>query len=361
MRQLEIDSLDIKSLKIPLDYDFAISQGVIAEAECLLVKLRLRNGVVGYGEAAPMESLTGESLFETRKSILQLFSSVQGNSANRWRYLSRILKEKAENQPAARCALETAILDAFCRSAGIPLWAFLGGASEGPFTTDITLPLLGKKTVLELSDHWYKRGFRIQKIKVGADLEEEMGILSEIHRTHPDISFIIDANQAFTVDESLLFLQEVLGFGCEVLLFEQPVERNNLEGMAYIRRAVSVPVAADESVLTTTDLYKVIEHRAADYINLKIMKSGLVECLDIARIATSQGLRLMIGGMVETRLAMGCSLSVAAGLGSIRYLDLDTPLIMKQEYFRGGYNYDGPRLLLSQEPGLGIEPVDFLI
>jgi L-Ala-D/L-Glu epimerase len=361
MKQLEIDSLDIKSLKIPLDYEFAISRGAVAEAECLLIKLRLRNGVVGYGEAAPLTSLTGETLFETRKSILQLFSSLQGNPVYRWRYLSRILKEKAENQPAARCALETAILDAFCRSAGIPLWAFLGGASEGPFITDITLPLLGKNTVLELSDHWYRRGFRIQKIKVGADLEEEMGILAEIHRTHPDISFIVDANQAFTVDESILFLQEVIGFGCEVLLFEQPVERSDLEGMAAIRRAVSVPVAADESVLTTADLQKVIEYRAADCINLKIMKSGLVDSLDIARIATSQGLRLMIGGMVESRLAMGCSLCVAAGLGTIRHLDLDTPLIMKQDYFRGGYKYDGPCLLPSPEAGLGIEPVDFLI
>lgn len=361
MKNYEIDSLDVKALKIPLNHPFTISLGDVLEAESLIVKVRLRNGIEGFGEASPFAGITGENIFETRKTILQLFSSIAGLPVTRWRYLCDLMAEKAADKPAARCALETAVLDALCRSAGIPLWAFLGGASQGPFETDITIPILGKEQMIAMSDHWHSRGFLTQKIKVGLDLEEELVVIAEIHKRHPNIRFIIDANQGFTVDESILFIKEVSGFGCEVLLFEQPVAREDLGGMAEIRRQISVPIAADESVYSVSDLEKVIEQRAADCINLKIMKSGLIQTLDIARIAASKGLRLMIGGMVETRLAMGCSLCIAAGLGNVRYLDLDTPLFMVEDYFRGGYIYDGPNLMLSPKPGLGIEPVDFLL
>jgi L-alanine-DL-glutamate epimerase-like enolase superfamily enzyme len=67
----------------------------------------------------------------------------------------------------------------------------------------------------------------------------------------------------------------------------------------------------------------------------------------------------MIGGMVETRLAMSCSLAIAAGLGTIKYLDLDTPLLLRDDPFEGGYRYDGPELHLYDQPGLGIEPKYF--
>ena len=122
------------------------------------------------------------------------------------------------------------------------------------------------------------------------------------------------------------------------------------------RKTSAVPLVADESVFTLQDLHHVVKKQAADVINLKIMKSGVMETIDIATVANSMGLRLMIGGMVETRLAMGCSLHIAASLGFIRYFDLDTPLLMKREPFEGGYQYEGNEMLLTTEFGLGMTP-----
>src|SRR5206468_8577908 len=83
---------------------------------------------------------------------------------------------------------------------------------------------------------------------------------------------------------------------------------------------------------------------AADFINIKIMKSGLLAALDIAAYARAAGLRLMIGGMVETRIAMGCSFGLVLGRGGFDLLDLDTPLLLATDPVKGGYRYEGPKL-----------------
>src|SRR5437870_9826635 len=99
----------------------------------------------------------------------------------------------------------------------------------------------------------------------------------------------------------------------------------------------------------------VLRKQAADFINIKLMNSGLLAALDIAAYARPAGLRLMIGGMVETRIAMGCSFGLALGLGGFDVLDLDTPLLLAADPVKGGYRYDGPRLLPWTGAGLDVE------
>ena len=207
---------------------------------------------------------------------------------------------------------------------------------------------------MQLAQHWTKQGFRTLKIKVGADPFGELEIVGKIQETCPGVQFILDANQGFDEEEALLFIKETLSFGCNVILYEQPLGRDNLEGLAALRKMISVPIVADESARCSDDVRKIIQHKAADVINLKIMKSGVIQAMEMAHVAQAMGLKLMVGGMLETRLAMGCSLAIAAGLGGMSYLDLDTPLLMRSDPFEGGYQYDGPNLLLSDQPGLGV-------
>jgi L-alanine-DL-glutamate epimerase-like enolase superfamily enzyme len=109
-------------------------------------------------------------------------------------------------------------------------------------------------------------------------------------------------------------------------------------------------------VVSLSDARRVIELRAANCINLKIMKTGLAETIAIARFARVSGLSLMIGGMMESRLAMSFSWSLVLATGWIDHLDLDTPLLMAHDPLEGGYAYNGPRLTLWEEPGVGIRP-----
>jgi len=146
---------------------------------------------------------------------------------------------------------------------------------------------------------------------------------------------------------------------CNILLFEQPVPKDDLMRMAQIRKATRIPIAADESVSTAQEALAVIRAGAADIINIKIMKSGVIEALKIAAIARAAGIKLMLGGMVETRLAMSCSLAIAIGIGGVDILDLDTPLLLSEDPLEGGYRYAGPTMSVWSEPGLGMRPISF--
>ncbi len=357
MNNLEIGSIDLKPLRVELSDSFAFGKHTIGAIDNLMVIVKLKNGISGYGEIAPSEYLTGEALHASRQSLLQLGESIRGLSADRYRAISHWMKEKEPDQPAARCGLETAIMDAFCRSLKIPMWAFFGGNVKNGFISDISFSLFPSDQAIELAGQRIAQGFKTLKINVGLDLEEEIAVVRAIHEKYSDIQFIFDGNQNFTEEEAILFISEVISLGCEVLLYEQPLQREDLDGMARIRKEVSVPLVADESVITLNDLQKVISKQAADVVNLKIMKSGLIETVDIAVAAHAMDMKMMMGGMLETRLAVGCSLSVAAGLGSVSYFDLDTPLLMKNDLFSGGYEYSGPELRISESHGLGIEPV----
>jgi L-alanine-DL-glutamate epimerase-like enolase superfamily enzyme len=353
-----IRKVDVWPVDIGLTDDFVISQGAIEIAENAFVRIVLENGIEGYGELAPFEELTGETRDDGIVQMNNMAEDLPGRSVMDFREIGAQLEEKKPGQSAPRCALETAMMDAYCRMAGIPLWALWCKSPRRDLMTDITIPILSYEKSMELAKQWHSRGFRTLKMKVGIDEEAEFRLISDIHALFPDVSFIIDANMGFQPGQAIEFVNGLTGKGLDILLFEQPNDRFDLEGLKRIRENTRVPVAADEAVFNVGDALQVIEMGAADVINLKIMKSGVIETVRIIEAAVSAGVDLMIGGMVETRIGMGCSFALARSFPAIKYLDLDTPLLMSEDPVRGGYRYEGPRMIGSDEPGLGILPLN---
>jgi L-alanine-DL-glutamate epimerase-like enolase superfamily enzyme len=276
-----------------------------------------------------------------------------------YRRLARQLYEHGAEQAAARCGLETALLDAVSRELGIPLWALWGGADVRERESDITIPISSLSHALALTRKWYDQGFRLFKIKVGsntnADVDQDIRRVETLHRELHDVAFVVDANQGYTREESQQFVKEVRRLGADLRLLEQPVVAEDFDGLAALRRDTGVPVAVDESVRSLQDLRTVVRREAADFVNIKIMKSGLLQAIEIAAYTRAAGLRLMLGGMVESRVAMGCSFGLALGMGGYEVLDLDTPLLMATDPVQGGYRYAGPRLQPWSGPGLDIQ------
>jgi L-alanine-DL-glutamate epimerase-like enolase superfamily enzyme len=221
--------------------------------------------------------------------------------------------------------------------------------------TDITIPIADMDKTVALARGWYATGFRLFKMKVGHDVEQDVRRLEAVHRALPGISFIADANQGFSRQDCLTFARGVKTSGGRIVLLEQPVVQEDLDSMAAIRRETGIPVAADESVRSLADAQEVVACKAADYINIKIMKTGVAEAVEIASFTKASGLKLMIGGMVETRVAMGCSFSLVLGLGGFEILDLDTPLLLTSDPVTGGYQYDDSRLQPWSGPGLDMK------
>lgn len=350
-----ITKIELWPIDVPLTDPFVVATGQRLAAENLFVRLTLKSGAHGYGEIAPFPEVGGEDRDAAQRIAAELATAALGQPAIEYKRLARLFQELAPAHPAARCGMETALLDALCRHLGIPLWGLWGGADVRERETDITIPIAALDRTVELARGWYQRGFRVFKIKVGADVDHDIRRLEALHRSLPDIAFVADANQGFTREQCRLFVKEVRRFGARLVLLEQPVSREDLDSLAALRRDLGVPVAADESVRSLQDARDIVQQQAADVINIKIMKSGLLEALDMAAFARASGLRLMIGGMVETRIAMGCSFALVLGLGGFELLDLDTPLLLAIDPVTGGYRYAGPKLQPCSSPGLGVE------
>jgi len=350
-----VDTITYWPIDIPMTTPFVVATGARETAENVFIQITLRNGICGYGEAAPFPEVGAEDRPSCLDAIGQLARPLIGRSIKDHRQIAAGMAETAPLQPAARCGLETALLDAYCRMMGQPLWRHWdGGVVPRPCETDMTIPISTTEETMALVTRWYDRGFRVFKMKVGQDVDMDVGRLEAVHRTFPDVTFIGDGNQGFTREECLTFVHGVTGFGGKIILLEQPVVRDDLDSMAAIRRITGIPIAADESVRSLKDARTVVGQGAADYINIKIMKTGVFEAVEIAAFTRQAGLKLMVGGMLESRIAMGCSFSMVLGLKGFEVLDLDTPLLLSRDLVQGGYRYDGPILQPWTEPGLGI-------
>lgn len=349
-----IHTIEFWPVDIPLTDPFVVATGSRVVAENVFVRITLSDGKQGYGEAAPFPEVGGESRASCLAALAQLGRTLLGSSVDQFTAAAKHMQDVAPGQPAARCALETALIDAHCHARQLPMWKLWGGADVRKRETDITIPICDREKTLTLVRGWYAKGFRLFKMKVGSDVDEDIRRLEAVHRALLGISFIGDGNQGFSRNECLAFAKGVTRFGGNMLLLEQPLVREDLEGLAAIRRDTGIPVAADESVRSIADAQQVVECGAADYINIKIMKTGVVEARDIAAFTLASGLKLMVGGMVETRIAMGCSFSLVLGMSGFEILDLDTPLLLGFDPISGGYRYEGPRLIPWDEPGLGM-------
>jgi L-Ala-D/L-Glu epimerase len=353
MKNHYIEDVTFWPIDLPTTDPFVVATGTRNVAENVYIRVTLSDGICGYGEAAPFPEVGGEDRASCLHTLARLAPSLIGQASHDSHALGRHLAEQAPSHPAARCGIETAVLDAHCRATGIPLWRMWGGADVRPRMTDITIPIATQEKTLALARDWYQRGFRLLKMKVGTDVDADVRRLEALHRELPGISFIGDGNQGFSRAECLAFAKGIRRFGGALVLLEQPVVRDDLDSLAAIRRETGIPVAADESVRSLDDARKVVTQGAADYINIKIMKTGVLEAAEIASFTLNAGLKLMIGGMLESRIAMGCSFSMVLGMKGFEVLDLDTPLLLATDPVQGGYRYDGPALQPWYEPGLG--------
>lgn len=351
-----ITDLRFVPLDVPLIEPFAIATGAQPIASNVLVALELADGTRGYGEAAPFPAVTGETQAGTIAALREMRSVVVGRDARQWRAIAADLNVAKPKAAAARCAIEAALLDAICKQAKLPLWAFWGGVSM-ELETDMTITAGSVDHAAASARAIASRGIRTIKIKIGGDHDLDLGRIAAVHAAAPDAPLILDGNCGYDADSALALLAELHAADIPVALFEQPVTRHDLDGLARVTREGGVLVAADESVTTAEDALRIAQAGAAHVLNIKLMKAGLAEGLAIATIGKAAGLGLMIGGMVETLLAMTISAHFAAGLGGFQFVDLDTPMFMADQPFRGGWQQQGGRLSVAHvAAGHGVEP-----
>ncbi|MBV9615706.1 MAG: dipeptide epimerase [Ktedonobacteraceae bacterium] len=355
MSNTTIQSITVEPLTIQLLEPFTIATGSVSAANNVLITVTLNDGTSGYGECAPLPPSTGESQETAITAAQSCAELLKGRDAAQWRVLSQLLHSIYYAQATVCAGMEMAILDALTRSYGIPLYVFFGGATSS-VETDISIPLVTPNHAYDLAQGIVAQGVKRIKIKVGQDLREDVDRVEAIRNAAPHLGLTLDANQGYTPGEALLCLEALDDRDIRPLMMEQPVHKDDYEGMRYVTQHTTVPIAADESADSPSSVARLIAMGAANVITIKLMKSGIVGALDIAALCRSTHTQLMMGAMIESRLAISVAAHLAAGLGGFRYIDLDTPTLLTDDPFVGGYEQrDGVYDVSGVQRGSGIE------
>jgi L-alanine-DL-glutamate epimerase-like enolase superfamily enzyme len=359
-----IRSVRVAPLDIPLREPFGISRGTLGVAANVLLTVELSDGTVGYGEASPFPAYNGETQSDALAGLSSAVNWLPGRDCAEWQAIaSEFRAASIAACGSALCALETALLDALTRHRGISLWRFFGGAGT-ELETDMTVttgtPEEARLAALSIR----RRGIRFIKVKVGgaggADVDLER--IAAILEASPGSPLILDGNAGFDRAGASQLARGLKSRGICPALLEQWLPRDDLDGMRSLGAETGWKIAADESVATAADARLVAQRGAAHVINIKLMKAGISEALEVVSVARQEGIGLMIGGNVESVLAMTASACFAAGLGGFGYADLDTPLFLAENPFQGGYAIDGGRISVAHiEAGHGVLPLGLLL
>ena len=355
MSRTTIRSISVEPLTIPLLEPFTIATGSVSNARNVLITVMLEDGSRGYGECAPFPPSTGESQETALAAAQGCALLVEGKDAAHWRVLSQFMRSVYFSQNTVIAGMEMAILDALTRSYGIPLSVFFGGASTS-VETDYSIPMVTPEHAYELAEEAAMRGINIIKIKVGGDIGDDVERVEAVREAAPGIGLTLDANQGYTASEALLCLEALDDRDIRPMMMEQPVSKEDYEGLRYVTQHTTVPIAADESAHSAANVAHLIAMQACNVVNIKLMKCGFVEALDIAAVCRANHIQLMVGAMMESRLAISAAAHFVAGLGGFRYIDLDTPMLLADDPFTGGYEqHAGIYDLSGVKSGLGVE------
>ena len=368
-----VEAVTFEPLAVALREPFVIATGEMTATRAVWVKARIvgRTGeaATGWGEAAALPPVT----WEDQSDLLELISAAAPELAGLALELAAPDRLRARldvlfpTSHVARAAVESAILDGWARLMGCPVAQWLGALTApaalaalpafAPATmvTDMTLPIAAPGHMAKLAAGYREAGFVAFKVKVGRSWRGDLRALRAVVAAVPDARFRLDANAGFTVGDASSLLHATLDAGMVLECFEQPCAREDWQGMARITGESPVPIVADESFRSGVDLERLLGMRAAHAVNLKLVKlGGPLAALALGWRARQQGLGLMAGAMVETRLGLVTMGHVVAALGGVEFVDLDTAFLLGAEPFSGGWSIDGPRLTLLGGPGLGL-------
>jgi L-alanine-DL-glutamate epimerase-like enolase superfamily enzyme len=359
-----IEGLTLHRRSIPLKRPFVTAIRTAYSLDVLLVEVRDSDGRSGWGEAPTSWRVTGESAESVAAALLgPLSETVIGRSSSEPEALSAELERSVARNSSARSALDCALYDLAARGADTPLFRYLGGSAT-EVRTDMTLSAVIDdseveglcRTALEFAN----AGLRTLKMKVGAGGDDVRTVLAVREAVGPDVRLRLDANQGWTPQWAVRVIESLEDAGAGLELVEQPVSREDMEGLAYVTTRVDTPIMADEALWTTRDLREIIRLRAAHMINIKLAKSGgLREALNLMRLARENDVVAIVGCMAESHVGIAAAAALASAMGSDTHdeliaHDLDGGLLLVHNPVNGGVSYDGDRVSLSGLSGTGI-------
>jgi L-Ala-D/L-Glu epimerase len=357
---MKITDIRFGMLKVPLKTPFKTALRTVEAVEDIVVMVDTNTGHIGYGEAPATAVITGDTHGSIVDAIRHYISPrLIGQEIANLNHVTHLIQGAMEKNSSAKAAVEIAVYDLWGQLYGAPLYRLLGGG-DPVITTDITISVdyIDKMVADSLSA--VERGFESLKIKVGKDIGVDIERVKAIYAAVEGRALLrLDANQGWTAKQAVYALQELEDSGVRLELVEQPVKAQDLDGMKYVTERVHTPVMADESVFGPTEVIELIRMRAADIINIKLMKTGgISNAIRIADIAAMYQVDCMIGCMLESSISVAAAVHVAvAKANAITKIDLDGPSLCAFNPVDGGVIFNESEISVTDAPGLGIREI----
>lgn len=333
--------LHYHSINLPFQYPFTISGGrTKTHQPSLIVALQLGNWI-GYGEAPAITyyNITVEQMIgdiERKKTMIEKFAFTEPERY--WHYLHHLLPQN----PFLVCALDIAAWDLYGKMKAQPLYKLWNTEWKDVPVTDYTI---GIDTIENMVAKMKAKPWPVYKIKVGT--ENDIETITAL-RKNTDAVFRVDANAGWSLDEALEKIPQLKELGVE--LIEQPLAKENWDGMKVLYERSSLPLYADESCVSEHDVEKC--HKHFHGINIKLTKcSGITPALRMIEKAKSLNMKVMMGCMNECTVG---SAAIAQFLPQLDHVDMDGPLLLSQD-IATGIHYDFGKVTISDAPGLGIK------
>lgn len=302
------------------------------------LEIELENGVTGYGSAAASEFVFGEKLEDT-------IANLQSDILQKWigkdiRHFRSIIAESTDLFPkhsATRTAIDIALHDAFGKFLGIPVVDFYGRKHRS-LPTSITIGISSVEETLKDAGEYKEQGFKILKIKIGLNPEEDIERCIKVREKFGSYFKIrVDANQGYDSTQTLAFVKATRSLGLE--LVEQPMKVGTETEMKALPADVRKIIACDESLKNASSAILLSsEPKACGIFNIKLMKcGGLLGAFEIATIAQASGIELFWGCYDESIISITAALHAAFACPATRYLDLDGSLDLAEDIVTGGF------------------------
>ncbi len=352
---MRIERIEAWTVEMGLAEPYTIAYESLDKAENVFLRLVTDGAHVGLGCAAPDLQVTGEDPASVHRALDDVAREVVvGADPLRPVTVLEPLRSLLADAPSARAAVDMALFDLVGKAAGRPLWQLLGGFRERMITS-ITLGILPEAETVRRARERVREGFRSLKLKGGADVESDIQrVLAVRSAVGPGVELRFDANQGYHFDECVRFVEGTRPAGLE--LVEQPTPSGEPDLLGRVAASVSLPIMADESLLSLRDAFRLARSDLADMVNVKLMKvGGLDEALAVNAVARAARLEVMVGCMDEAALAISAGLAYALARPQVAYADLDGHLDLLDDPTAGLIGLEDGYLVPGAGPGLGLD------
>ncbi|WP_232696025.1 mandelate racemase/muconate lactonizing enzyme family protein [Brevibacillus daliensis] len=351
---MKIIQCEIYAIHLPLKEPFVIAYETYKNMPSIIVKLTADNGLVGYGEAVPDEHVTGETIYATFEVLKHvLLPAVKNQNPFQLEKIHHIMNSSIAGNSSAKAAIDIACYDLIGKYTKLPIYELLGGKYHDSLTYAKVLSIDEPRAMAEKAQEAIQKGYSSLKLKVGWDIDADVERIAAVRKKVGDkVPVRVDVNQGWgTYSNALPAVKALEPY--KLAWLEQPIKMGDIDGLAELKEKTTIPIMADESIHHQEHLLEIIKKKAADKINIKLMKcGGIYPAIHLAKTAESAGISCQIGSMVESSIGSAAGYHTAISRKNISSTELTGPLLFSQDI--GNLKYDIPFVHLTTEPGLGI-------